>query len=43
MLFFNFGKKVEINGGLRAENSLREIKFKGTFASFDDKFQKFKN
>ena len=39
--FFNFGKKVEINGGLRAENSLREIKFKGTFASFDDKFQKF--
>ncbi len=40
--FFNFGKKIELNGGIRAENSIREIKYKGTFATFDDNFEKFK-
>ena len=40
--FFNFGEKFEINGGFRLENSLREIKYKGTFATTDDKFKKFK-
>ncbi len=40
--FFNFGKKIEFNGGIRAENSLREIKYKGTFDPFDAKFEKFK-
>ncbi len=40
--FFNFGEKIEINGGFRLENSLREIKYKGTFATTDDKFKKYR-
>jgi outer membrane receptor protein involved in Fe transport len=38
--FFNIGEKLEINGGLRIENSNREIKYLTIANSFGDKFLK---
>ncbi|SCY46806.1 TonB-dependent receptor [Flavobacterium caeni] len=38
--FFNFGEKWEINAGLRAENSLREIKYRQISDDFSAKYRK---
>ncbi|WP_309609838.1 TonB-dependent receptor domain-containing protein [Flavobacterium sp.] len=38
--FFNFGEKWEINGGVRVEKSLREIKFRFTTDAPDARFKK---
>lgn len=40
-LFLNFGDKFEINGGVRAENSIREIKFRQIGSTFDSKYMKY--
>ena len=40
--FFNFGEKLEINGGLRAEQSLREVKYRTSGDASIDKFRKSK-
>ncbi|WP_445710415.1 outer membrane beta-barrel protein [Flavobacterium sp.] len=42
-LFWNFGEKIEFNAGLRAESTLREIKFRPISASIDDSYSKDKN
>lgn len=42
-LFWNFGKKIELNAGLRAENTTREIKFRPISASIDDPYSKDSN
>lgn len=41
--FFNISEKLEINGGVRIENSNREIKYLTSGNSFGDKFLKLKN
>lgn len=38
--FFHIGEKWDINGGLRLESSLREIKYRQTGDSFTAKYQK---
>lgn len=38
--FFNFGEKWEINAGVRAENSLREIKYRQISDAFTAKYRK---
>lgn len=40
-LFWNFGSKVEVNGGLRAEKSLREIKFRRLGDGLNSNFSVF--
>ncbi len=41
--FFNFGEKWELNGGIRVENSMREIKYKESGTPFDSKYLKKTN
>lgn len=41
-IFWNFGKKLEVNGGLRAENSNREIRYKSPNSSFNSPYDKIK-
>ena len=38
--FYNFGEKWELNGGMRAENTIREIKYRSLGDSFTDKYIK---
>lgn len=40
--FFTFGEKLEINGGFRAEQSIREIKYRNTTDAATDKYSKLK-
>ena len=40
-LFWNFGEKWEVNGGVRVEKSLREIKFRNFSSTFNTPFLKF--
>ncbi|WP_428224104.1 TonB-dependent receptor domain-containing protein [Flavobacterium sp.] len=39
-LFLNFGEKLEVNGGLRIENSQRKISYRLVNDNFDDNFRK---
>lgn len=39
-VFFNIGSKLEINGGLRTEQSIREIKYRFTTDATNSKFRK---
>lgn len=41
-LFWNFGENIEFNAGLRAESTLREIKYRPISASIDDAYTKNK-
>lgn len=41
-VFFNFAEKWNINGGIRVESSLREIKYRQTGDSFDADYRKLK-
>ncbi len=38
--FFNFGEKWEINGGVRVESSIREVKFREIGDAFNAKYRK---
>ena len=38
--FFNFGEKWEVNAGVRAENSIREIKYRQISDAFTAKYRK---
>lgn len=40
-LFWNFGEKWEVNGGVRVEKSLRDIKFRNFALTFNSPFAKF--
>ncbi len=42
-MFFNFAEKWDINGGVRVENSIREIKYRRTGDAFDANYIKLKN
>ncbi|WP_310555747.1 carboxypeptidase-like regulatory domain-containing protein [Flavobacterium sp.] len=41
--FFNFGEKWELNGGVRVENSVREIKYREVGDAFTSNFRKKTN
>jgi hypothetical protein len=41
-VFFNFAEKWNINGGIRVESSLREIKYRQTGDAFDANYRKLK-
>ena len=40
-LFLNFGDKLEINGGVRTEYALREIKFRTVGSTFQSPYKKY--
>lgn len=42
-IFFNFAEKWDINGGVRMESSIREIKYRQTGDSFTAPYRKLKN
>jgi uncharacterized protein YegP (UPF0339 family) len=42
-IFFNFAEKWDINGGVRMESSIREIKYRQTGDSFTTPYRKLKN
>ncbi len=41
-IFYNIAQKWDINGGLRVENSIREIKYRQTGDAFDANYRKLK-